>query len=76
MLHEHNVAVSLFYFDDCSMFDQFRDIVAMSPQLGQIPVIGNTMEWCQDLLNTLFSFPSLMGMKQSVAIRIALLCRL
>ena len=70
LLRSQNVNVSQFYLDDCLLFDQIKEVLVLDPQVGHFPILGNTIEWCQDLLNTLFSFPLLMGIKQSVHFRI------
>lgn len=67
LLRSQNVNVSQLYLDDCFLFDQIKEVLVLDPQLSSFPLLGNTIEWCQDLLNTLFSFPLLMGIKQSVS---------
>ena len=74
LLRSQNVNVSQFYLDDCLLFDQIKEVLVLDPQVGHFPILGNTIEWCQDLLNTLFSFPLLMGIKQSVHFRIRCVC--
>ena len=64
VLQQHQIHVGLVYFDDYMFFDTMKNALLWNNQF--LPITGNTIAWCSELLSSLFTYPSFMATKQNV----------
>lgn len=65
LLQSRQIRVGMLYFDDAVFFDTLKSTFASNGPA--LPITGNTLAWCAELLTSIFTYPDFMGAKQSVA---------
>ena len=64
VLQNRQVHVGMIYFDDPVFFDTIKNTFSANGPV--LPITGNTIAWCSELLTSIFTYPDFMGAKQSV----------